>query len=234
MKQTGRFFIIFGLLMVLWNTFLVKPIKLFTVFLHELGHAFMALVTGSGISELKIFFNESGHVMSLPNNWWSAFLIANGGYLGSVLFAILILVLKNTGFRKYIIGVIAIIFLAVTFRYSGIFSFTMLYSVIFAVFALILYMIQNDKLNELAIEILGIGSVTYAIYDTFVDTILLQLNYQFDLFRTGNMPVTDAVSLARLTHIPAMIWGLIWLGIAVFAVYTTFMKSKRKPSRKRY
>ncbi|HEX2925731.1 MAG TPA: M50 family metallopeptidase [Ruminiclostridium sp.] len=234
MKQTGRFLIIFVSLMVLWNTFLVKPIKLFTVFLHELGHAFMALVTGSGITELKIYFNESGHVMSLPNNWWSAFLIANGGYLGSVLFAILILVLKNTGFRKYIIGTIAIIFLAVTFRYSGIFSFTMLYSVIFAAFALILYMIQNDKLNGWVIEIIGIGSVTYAIYDTLVDTVLMQLNYRFDLFRTGSMPTTDAVTLSRLTHIPAMVWGLIWLGLAGFTVYAVFLKSRGRGSGRKY
>ncbi len=234
MKQTGRFLIIFGSLMVLWNTFLVKPIKLFTVFLHELGHAFMAIATGSRITELKIYFNESGHVMSLPKNWWSAFLIANGGYLGSVLFAILILVLKNTRFRKYIIGVTAIIFLAFTFKYSGIASFTMLYSVIFAVFALILYMIQNDTLNQWVIEIIGIGSVTYAIYDTLVDTVIMQLNYQFGLFRMGSIPVTDAVSLSRLTHIPAIVWGLIWVGISIFAVYSVFLKSNSTPSRKRY
>ncbi|ACL76325.1 M50 family metallopeptidase [Ruminiclostridium cellulolyticum] len=234
MKQTGRFLIIFSSLMLLWNTFLVKPIKLFTVFMHELGHAFMAIATGSGITELKIYFNESGHIMSLPKSWWSSFFIANGGYLGSVLFAILILVLKNTRFRKYIIGVIAIIFLAFTFKYSGIVSFTMLYSVIFAVFALILYMIQNETLNEWVIEIIGIGSVTYAIYDTLVDTVIIQLGYQFGFFRIGSMPVTDAVSLARLTHIPAIVWGLIWVGISIFAVYSVFLKNKSRPIRKRY
>jgi hypothetical protein len=234
MKQTGRFFIIFISLMVLWNTIVIKPIKLFTVYLHELGHAFMALVTGTRITELKIYFNESGHVLSLPKDWFSSFLIANGGYLGSVLFAILIVVLKNTAFRKYIIGFIAILFLAVTFRFSGIVSFTMLYSVIFAVFALILYMIQNDKLNEWVIEIIGIGSITYAIYDTFVDTVLMQINYQFDLFRVGNMPATDAVMLSRLTHIPAIVWGVVWLAIAIFAVYRIFLKGNKKPMGKKY
>ncbi len=233
MKQTGRFFIIFILLMVLWNTIIIKPIKLFTVFLHELGHAFMALVTGSNITGLNIYFNESGYVQSLPKDWLSAFLIANGGYLGSVLFAICILMLKNTRFKKYIIGVIAIIFLAVTFKYSGIISFTMLYSVIFAALALVIYMIQNDNLNDWVIEIIGIGSVTYAIYDTFVDTVLLQVNYQFGLFNFGEMPKTDAVQLASLTHIPAIIWGVIWLAISVFAIYATLFRRKQKVSRRR-
>jgi hypothetical protein len=71
----------------------------------------MALITGSNITGLKIYFNESGYVTSLPKDCLSAFLIANGGYLGSVLFAICILMLKNTRFKKYIIGGIAIIFL---------------------------------------------------------------------------------------------------------------------------
>ncbi|HEY5562374.1 MAG TPA: M50 family metallopeptidase [Clostridiaceae bacterium] len=234
MKQTGRFFIIFIALMVFWNTIVIKPIKLFTVFLHELGHAFMALVTGSNIIELKIYFNESGHVNSLPKDWLSAFLIANGGYLGSVLFAICILLLKNTKFKKYIIGVIAIIFLAVTFKYSGIISFTMLYSVIFTIFALIVYMIQNEKLNDWVIEIIGIGSVTYAIYDTFVDTILMQINNQFGLFSLGKMPVTDAVQLAKLTHIPSIVWGIVWLAISIVAIYTILFKRKSKSSRKSY
>jgi hypothetical protein len=232
MKQTGRFFIIFIALMLLWNTIIIKPIKIFTVFLHELGHAFMAFVTGSNITALKIYFNESGYVSSLPKNWLSAFFIANGGYLGSVLFAICILMLRNTRFKKYIIGVIAIIFLGVTFRFSGIISFTMLYSVIFAVFALVLYMIQNESLNSWVIEIIGIGSITYAIYDTFVDTILMQINYQFGLFRLGKMPVTDAVQLANLTHIPAVVWGIIWLAISVFAIYTTMFKKKGRSVRR--
>jgi len=232
MKQTGRFFIIFISLMVLWNTIIIKPIKLFTVFLHELGHALMALVSGSDITALKIYFNESGYVTSLPKNWFSAFFIANGGYLGSVLFAICILLVKNTRFKKYIIGVIAIIFLAVTFKYAGIISFTMLYSVIFAAFALVIYMIQNEKLNDWVIEIIGIGSVTYAIYDTFVDTVLMQINNQFGLFSWGKMPVTDAVQLANLTHIPAIVWGIFWLVISVFAIYATLFKRKRKSARR--
>lgn len=236
MKQTWRVLIIFVVLLALWNTIIVKPIKLFTVFLHEIGHAFMAMVTGSNITGLSIYFNESGHVTSLPKDWLSAFLIANGGYLGSVLFAICILLLKNTKFKKYIIGFIAIIFLGVTFKYSGIISFTMLYSVIFAAFAIIVYMIQNERLHDWVIEIIGIGSVTYAIYDTFVDTVLLQVNDMFGLFRVGQMPVTDAVLIARLTHIPAVVWGVLWLAISIFAVYVILFRKKGGSGRsaKRY
>lgn len=231
MKQPWRIFIIFVVLMALWNTIFIKPIKLFTVFLHELGHAFMAAITGSKVTGLSIYFNESGHVTSLPKDWLSAFLIANGGYLGSVLFACCILLLKNTRFKKYIIGVIAIIFLGTTFRFSGIISFTMLYSVVFAIAALIVYMIQNDRLHDWVIEIIGIGSVTYAIYDTFVDTVLLQVNQVFGFIKLNRMPETDAVLISRLTHIPAVVWGVLWLGVSLFAVYAILLRGKSKAGR---
>ena len=226
MKQAGRYFIILVLMLVLWNTIIMKPLKIFTVFLHELGHAAMAVLFGYGLTDLKIFFNESGYVNANPKGWLSAFIIANGGYLGSVFFAIAILLLSRTKFRKYIIGVISIILLAVSFKYSGL-SFTMLYSVLFAVFTIIIYMMQNEKVNEWVIDILGVVSIAYAIYDTFVDTILLQLNYQLGLINFGGKPpTTDATNLAQLTHIPAIVWGLIWLGIAIFALYATLLKKK--------
>ena len=39
MKQLGRYLIILIVVMVLWNTIVIKPLKIFTVYLHELGHA---------------------------------------------------------------------------------------------------------------------------------------------------------------------------------------------------
>ena len=174
MKQTGRYFLILLVVIVLWNTTIIKPLRLFAVFLHELGHAFMALIFGYGIQAFKVNLNESGYVISQSKGWFSSFMIANGGYLGSVFFALLILYLKRTRFKKLILGSAAIVLLAVSIRFSG-FSFTLLYSIIFAVFVIALYMIQNEKLNDWVIDIFGIGSVAYAIYDTFVDTVLLRL-----------------------------------------------------------
>lgn len=233
MKHIGRYLIILIAVIVLWNTVIIKPLRLFTVFLHELGHAIMAIIFGSGIKAFNINLDESGHVLVHAKSWFSAFMIANGGYLGSVLFALLILHLKRTPFKKYLLGTAAILLLAVSIKYSG-FTFTLLYSVIFAVFVLILYMIQNEKINDWVIDIIGISSVAYAIYDTFVDTILLQINRQLHLIRGWKVeqPVTDAVQLARLTGIPAVVWGIIWLGIAVFVVYSTLLKGKQARARR--
>lgn len=227
MKQIWRYIFILIIVMVLWNTIVIKPLKIFTVFLHELGHALMAFIFGYGIQGFKVNFNESGYTLAQSKGWFSSFMIANGGYLGSILFALLILYLKRTAVKKFILGMLAIIFLIISIRFSG-FSFTLIYAIIFATFVLVLYMFQNEKVNDWVIDILGIASVAYAVYDTFIDTILLQLNLQFHLIKWDSQNMTDAMQLAKMTHVPAVVWGIIWLAIAVFAVYTTLIRTSNR------
>ena len=232
-QQKGRYVFILIAVLFLWNTEIIKPLKIFTVFLHELGHALMAFIFGFGISEFKVNLNESGHTLVQSKGWFSSFMIANGGYLGSVLFALLILYLKRTAFKKLILGTVAIVFLGVTFRFSGL-SFALIYSILFAIVVLVLYMWQNEKVNDWFIDIIGITSVAYAIYDTFVDTVLLQLNIQLHLISGWKVsqPLTDAVQLSRLTGLPAVLWGLIWLVILLIAVNAVLLKSSG-PARRR-
>jgi len=232
MKRLGRYLLILAVVMVLWNTVIIKPLKLFTVFLHELGHAFMAFVFGYGIQGLNINLNEGGYTVAQSKGWFSSFMMLNGGYLGSVLFAVLILWLGRTAFRKYILGTAAIIMLGVAVKYSGI-SFTLLYSVIFAIIVILVYMVRNENIYDWIVDILGVSSVAYAIYDTFVDTILLQLNVYLGIFDGWHtkQPATDAAKLAQLTHIPAIVWGIIWFAISIFAVNAVLLKEK--PRRKR-
>lgn len=232
-KSIGRYLIILLAVLVLWNTIVIKPLKIFTVFLHELGHAFMAFVFGYGIRDFKINFNESGYTVAQPKGWFSAFMIANGGYLGSVFFALLILYLKRTPVKRYILGFLAILFLGISLKFSG-FSFTLLYSIIFAVFVLLLYMIHNEKIDDWVIDIIGITSVAYAVYDTFIDTIIYELNKQLHIISGWNgRQMTDAVQLAGMTHIPAAVWGILWLLAAVFSVYTVLIKQGGKAARGR-
>lgn len=235
MQRLGRYFAILLVVMVLWNTIIIKPLRLFTVFLHELGHALMAFIFGFGISGFRVNLNESGYTIAHSKGWFSDFMITNGGYLGSVFFAILILYLARTMFKNYILGGLAILLLGVSIKFSGL-TFTLLFSSLFAVFVLLLYMINNDLINEWVIDIIGVASVAYAIYDTFVDTVLLQLNITLNLIKGWKVdqPATDAVRLAQLTHIPAIVWGIIWFTIAVFAIIALIIKpgsSKRRVRR---
>ncbi|MDP4180267.1 MAG: M50 family metallopeptidase [Bacillota bacterium] len=224
MKSIWRYLLILISILALWNTVIIKPLKLFTVFLHELGHSLMALIFGYGISGIRINFNESGYALVKTKGWLSQILTLNGGYLGSLFFALLILSLKKTPVRKYLLGIISIVFLAVSIRFGG-FSFTLLYSIIFAVIVMLIYMIHNDKVIDWALDIIGISSVAYAIYDTFVDTILVQFKFPLQMIG-GKAGVSDAEQLSHIwPYIPAFIWGVFWLVISLLAIYLLLVKS---------
>lgn len=228
MKQQGRYVIILIAMIALWNTIVIKPLKIFAVFLHELGHSLMAVIFGNGIKGLRINLDESGYALTLPKSEFSAFMIANGGYMGSVLFALLILRLKRTAVKKYILGASAILLLGVSIAY-GHSVFTIIYAAIFAGIVLLLYMLHNDKVNDWVVDILGICSAAYAVYDTFVDTILLQINLRLQWFRgwKPEQPLTDAVQLQKMTGIPAVVWGIIWFSIACIALYYMILGAKK-------
>lgn len=232
MKLIGRYLIILSLILVLWNTVIIKPLKLFTVFLHELGHSLMAFVFGYGISGIRINFNESGYALVKAKGWLSQILILNGGYLGSLFFGLLILLLKRTSVKKYLPGIIAIIFLGVSIKYGNI-SLTLLYSVIFAAAVIIIYMIQNDKVIDWTLDIIGVSSVAYAVYDTFVDTLLVKLKFPLQMIG-GRANGSDADQLAQIwPYIPSVIWGLFWLVLSLLAIYMFLVKSGggTKPSK---
>ncbi len=233
MKGLGRYILILVAVLALWNTYILKPLKIFAVFLHELGHTLMAFVFGYGITEFKVNLNESGHTLVQSKGWFSSFMIANGGYLGTVLFALLILYLKRTRAKKYLLGSVAILFLIITIRFSS-FSFALLYAILFAVVIILLYMLQRENVNDWVIDIIGISSVAYAIYDTLVDVILLQINLQFRLIQGWKVkqPFTDAAQLAQLTGIPAIIWGILWLAISLLAVNAVLLKSQSSRGRR--
>jgi preprotein translocase subunit SecG len=161
-------------------------------------------------------------------------MIAKGGYLGSVLFALIILYLKRTALKRFILGAAAVLLLGVSIAY-GKSIFTIIYTAIFAGIILILYMLHNEKLNDWVIDIIGVASAAYAVYDTFVDTILLQINLRLHFIEGWKtiQPMTDAVQLQKMTHVPAVVWGVIWLIISCFAIYSMITTGgKRSKSRK--
>jgi len=223
MKQIWRYLLILVVVLVTWNTIFIKPLKLFTVFLHELGHSLMAVIFGNGISGIKINFNESGYALVHTKGWLSQFMVTSGGYLGSLFFAILILYLKRTAIKKYLLGTIAIIFLIVSVKFAGLDS-TLVFSIIFAGIVIAIYMIQSEKVNDWAIDILGISSVAYSIHDTFVDTILLKFRLPLSVIGEKSY-VSDSERLAQITFIPSVVWGILWFVISIVAVYFLLIKT---------
>src|SRR6185295_6411267 len=69
------------------------PFRLFVTFIHEGGHAIAALLTGNSVQSLSVAMNTSGETYTTKGGLFSQMFISSAGYLGSMAFGSLLLVL---------------------------------------------------------------------------------------------------------------------------------------------
>ena len=96
--------------MVLWfipfAEFLTYPFRIFVTFIHEGGHALAALLTGNSVASLSVATNASGETYTTQGGLISQMFISSSGYLGSMAFGALLLVLirKAVAARIVLLG----------------------------------------------------------------------------------------------------------------------------------
>src|SRR6185503_702607 len=72
---------------------LTYPFRIFVTFIHEGGHAIAALLTGNSVASLSVAPNASGETYSTSGGLISQVLISSAGYVGSMAFGALLLIL---------------------------------------------------------------------------------------------------------------------------------------------
>src|ERR1043165_6362914 len=82
---------------VLWfipfAEFVTYPFRIFVTFMHEGGHALAALLTGNSVSSLSVAMNASGETYTTQGGLISQIFISSAGYVGSMMFGALLLVM---------------------------------------------------------------------------------------------------------------------------------------------
>jgi hypothetical protein len=150
-------------LWLLWNTPAVYPLKIFVVLLHEISHGIMAVATGGTIQEIVITPDQGGACIC-PGG--SPFLTLSAGYLGSLAWGGLLLVVAMRGGRwaRYGLAAVGVMVLAVGafFIRTG---FGLVFAALFsaALFASARYL--PDYANRTLLTALGLTSSLYAILD---------------------------------------------------------------------
>jgi len=98
---------------------LTYPFRIFVTFIHEGGHAIAALLTGNSVESLSVAMNASGETYTTQGGLISQFFISSAGYIGSMAFGALLLILirKAIAARIVLLGSAAIIF-ALTMIYG--------------------------------------------------------------------------------------------------------------------
>ena len=211
------------------------PFRIFVTFIHEGGHAIAALLTGNSVESLSIATNASGETYTTGGGTLSQMLVSSAGYLGSMTFGALLLVLirKAIAARVVLIGSAALIF-----------ALTLIYGLIKPAMSGVVT--PSLPFTILAGTLLSLGLIAMARYASarvatfFVSFLAVQcvLNALLDLktvffLSTPFAPTvpTDAVNMSAATGIPALFWSVAWIGMAVGILAVTmrlYVSSRNK------
>ena len=204
----------FALLWVGWDTVFVLPVKWFVVMLHEISHGIAAVVTGGSIERIELTVDQGGRCYCGGGN---AFLTLSAGYLGSLLWGVLLLLLaRHLGRRgRTVIAILGIGLVLVTLFYvpSG---FGLVFGLAFGAGMILSARFVSDRGNALILTGLGVTSCLYAILDI-----------KSDILDRSHLP-SDAYMLKELTGVPTLVWGLLWIGIGLWVIWAMGRKMWRE------
>lgn len=208
----------FILVLFLWNFVLIYPIKLFVVLLHELSHGLAAVITGGSIHHIEIS-QQLGGVCYTSGGW--QLLILPAGYLGSIFWGGLILVLSaRTKTDKTLSIIIGAIILIVTVLYVRPFiSFGTLFGSLFGGLMILIGLFAPTTVNDLLLKFIGLTSMLYAIIDIKEDLI------------SRTIPGSDAYAFSQIIPLPPVVWGIIWGLLAIVGAFFVLRIAARKKEK---
>jgi hypothetical protein len=212
--------------LLLWRTPVLFPFRIFTSTLHEASHMIAGIFTGAQVGQIIISPISSSLAQIETTNSFQAIVVGSAGYLGSVLFGgLLLLLARRYSHRKIMIGVVIaffLIFLLFARNPSGIFV------IMVTIFAAAVAFKGHELVVTFSLYMLAFLSCFNSIMD---------LMYLLNISTNGgyNDPLlgnnTDALILQTYTHIPATVWALSWsiIGISLlvfFVLFTLFLSKK--------
>ncbi len=195
------FAVYFAAIWLLWDTPLVYPLKIFVVLLHEVSHGAVAVVTGGRIERIVLDPNQGG-ACHCPGG--SAFLTLSAGYLGSLAWgAVLLLLARARGVRaRWVTAIVGGSILALTaFYLRGVFAVAFGIAAGLSLGAAARWL--SPRFNREVVRVLGLTSCLYALLDI-----------KSDVLDRPHL-ASDAAMLASLTGVPTILWGILWIAVAL-------------------
>jgi hypothetical protein len=199
--------------------FLTYPFRIFVTFIHEGGHALAALLTGNSVASLSVAMNASGETYTTQGGLISQIFISSAGYLGSMAFGALLLVLIRKAVQARIVLLsCGILVFAMTMifgfikplfwvnAWSGI-PFTLLAGLLISAGLVLIARFASARVATFFVSFLAVQCVLNALFD--LKTVFF-LSSPF-----GPAVQTDALNMSNATGIPAIFWTVLWIAFAL-------------------
>ncbi|MBF5044893.1 M50 family metallopeptidase [Aggregicoccus sp. 17bor-14] len=186
-----------------WDSPLLAPLKLLVVMMHESGHALATLFMGGQVDRVHVALDESGACLSrVPPGFFRAVAVYSAGYVGSaVAGALLLLATFRFRLRRAVLVAACGWLAAMGLLYAGD-PFTLLFCGVMALgLALAARLLPDGAVDALNL-FLAAFTALYALFDL-----------RDDLWSAATRDQSDAALLAQLTHVPAVLWAVLWTGL---------------------
>jgi hypothetical protein len=188
----------------LWNTVFLYPLKLLVVFFHESSHAIATILTGGKVIAFEVVPQAGGHVISSGGN---RFITLTSGYLGSLLWGILIFSMAvSSNLDRTVMAILGALLITIT-ALLGSNTFVLLFGIATGITMLLSAKFLSAKINDFLLRIIGLTSMLYVPLDIYSDTI------------ARSHLRSDAYMLAEEFGGATIIWGGIWLFISLLFIF---------------
>ena len=187
-----------------WDAPALLPLKLLVVMMHETGHAVATWIVGGKVQRVVLASDQSGSCLSaLPPSALRTIVVYSAGYLGSaVAGAGLLIAAFHDRFARAVPTVLSLWLAIMAVFYAGN-AFTLSFCILtsLALFAT----------RWLPLSLVGALDVALASFSALYAAVDLR----DDLWNGAVRAHSDAQLLADLTYIPALVWALLWTGMAL-------------------
>jgi len=188
-----------------------KYLRVVNTLIHETGHSLMTLMTDGQVIKVELFSDTSGTTVTKSKSKFGQFLIAFSGYPFATAMAYLfIFLIFNHYFTAVIITIAVIALINLLFFVRN--AHGIIWIIIFLALAVVNWKFGNRLTTLIFAVIVGAVNLLESIWSSLVITVLS--------VRKGKS-AGDATNLHKLTHVPAFIWALMFLSMAVFVAYRT-------------
>jgi hypothetical protein len=203
-----------GISLTRWGPLVLYPFKLFTTWVHEVGHAVMTLIVGGSVSSIVIEPNTSGVTRSLiPQGRIAQGLVASAGYLGASVVGcgLMIAARGKNGAQRILwaIGAFMLVTLILWMRNPFGIAVVLAWSVA-------LVALSRQRGGRVALFVLSLLAVQVALDSVYDIRVLF-------LVHGGH---SDADTMAMLFALPAWLWATTWMLMSIGMLSWTLARTR--------
>ena len=203
-----------GISLTRWGPLVLYPFKLFTTWVHEVGHAVMTLIVGGSVTSIAIEPNTSGVTRSLiPQGRIAQGLVASAGYLGASIVGcgLMIAARGSKGAQRILWAIGAFMLVTLVMWMRNPFGVAVVLGWSVALVAL-----SHQGGGRIAMFVLSLLAVQVALDSVYDIRVLF-------LIHGGH---SDADTMATLFVLPAWLWATAWMLMSIGMLSWTLARTR--------